>query len=958
MNLRPAIVCAVVGAAAVALLVGPESPVAASGKAQPASGRSGQWQSASRVAGSHVAPATPAVAPRPETPRLDARLNRTAARTSGTAEVVLHGDPRQLATAVKAAKGRTLAAVSDAATVVVPAKSLRSLAGSPGVQSVTPPVRARALDNSEGVHLTNADAWQAAGLDGSNQGVGVKIGIVDVGFANLAAEVSAGHLPAGLTVAGTFCPDVNATDHGTAVTEIVHQMAPGAQLFLYCIDDDTSFAQAEVELQAAGVKVVNSSLSFPGDGRGDGNVGVQPQSSSATVRTARQNGILWIQSAGNSADDHWPGTFVDANHDTAVDLLDSSSTGQDDFIGIDSGGGAIELQWDKWPTSTLPVTLHAWQFDDTGFVGLPIAITHASGTAPVDCLEYPVVQGDGCAALPGPGSYDVWITVPTAALGVRYDLFYAGDVSFNYLSCGSWSSDGLTCLGPSARAQSGSVTEPATSPYALAVGAVDARPGVSGCQVDQNIGAPYPLEEFSSQGPTIDGRTKPDIASFDNVSGNVADINPFCGTSAAAPHVAGAAALVAAANPNMDAAQIQDFLERRAGVSPPNDQIGHGVLTMGDPSGITPPAGSGYTPLASPTRILDTRTTVGGHHAQLGPGQTATVTVPNLPADATAVAINLTGTSVKQTTFLASYPGGSPWPGTSNVNLTTVDSTAAVFAAVTLGPSDTITVRNQAGSVDAIVDLLGYYAPSAAGKYGAVGPTRIVDTRRGLGGFTGLLGTGQAVRYQLPSGSGVPADATSIIVNVTASNEARTGYLAVSPDCSSGTSTVNYLRPGYTRANLSITGLSADQGFCVYNGGGSAAAIVDLVGYVGPSGTARYVPLTSPTRIADTRTGNGGRNGALTAHTTLTLPDAGIFDVPASAKAMLVGVVGTNPTASTYLEVFPGTTPPASPTSSLNLTAGRVVSNAAVAGLTNGTFGIYNDQGVVQTVVDLFGYFV
>jgi hypothetical protein len=214
------------------------------------------------------------------------------------------------------------------------------------------------------------------------------------------------------------------------------------------------------------------------------------------------------------------------------------------------------------------------------------------------------------------------------------------------------------------------------------------------------------------------------------------------------------------------------------------------------------------------------------------------------------------------------------------------------------------------------------------------------------------------VRYQLPDGSGVPADATSVIVNVTAANQASTGYLALSPNCSSATSTVNYLRPGYARANLSVTGLDANHTFCVYDGGGKADVIVDLVGYVGASGTARYVPLTSPVRIADTRSGNGGQHAALGAHGTLSLPDAGIFDVPANAKAMLVGLVGANPTATSYLEVFPGTAPPASPTSTLNLTVNRTVSNSAIASLSDGTFGIYNAQGAVQAIVDLFGYFV
>ncbi|HZE51289.1 MAG TPA: S8 family serine peptidase, partial [Jatrophihabitantaceae bacterium] len=590
-------------------------------------------------------------------------------------------------------------------------------------------------------------------------------------------------------------------------------------------------------------------------------------------------------------------------------------------------------QWDHWPalTSTDIVQFNYQQYDPN--TGSGIGSVHTSVPAVGD---RPVLGFDVSNSSTSDAFYAVWVRLPSGTPHYRYDLSYWGDVGQSLYAF----------LSPAAAAKQ-SITEPASSPYALGVGAAD-------------VGTSQ-LEQFSSQGPTIDGRVKPDITGFDGVSSNLPHFaGGFYGTSAAAPHVAGAAALVKGANPNMDAAQIQDLLERRAGTSPPNNQTGHGVLNLGAPNGVTPPTGSGYTSLASPQRILDTRTTIGGHKALLGPTQFATVTVPNnlVPADATAVAINLTGTSVKQTTFLASYPGGSTWPGTSNVNLTTADSTAAVFAVVTLGPNHTINVRNQAGSVNAIVDLLGYYAPSAAGKYGAVGPTRIVDTRNGLGGHTGALTNTQTVQFHLPAGSGVPADATSVIVNVTATGQTRTGYLALSPNCSGASSTVNYLQAGYTRANLTIAGLDASGGFCVYNSGGPAQAIIDLVGYVGPSGTALYVPFTAPVRIVDTRTGNGGQLAPLGADSKITENDAGIFDVPYGAKALLTGVVSANASAASYFEVFPGTSPPAQATSTLNFTKGRVVSNAAIASLSGGTFGVYNRFGTASAIIDLFGYFV
>jgi hypothetical protein len=497
----------------------------------------------------------------------------------------------------------------------------------------------------------------------------------------------------------------------------------------------------------------------------------------------------------------------------------------------------------------------------------------------------------------------------------------------------------------------------------VAVGAVDAVPIASGgaCGADENVGGTFPLEQFSSQGPTVDGRVKPDIAAFDGVAGNV--YTTFCGTSASAPHVAGAAALVSAANPDMDAAQIQNLLEQRANagspLNPPNNQVGHGVLNLGDPSNITPPAGSGYTPLDSPRRILDTRTTTGEHRAPLGPGGTVDVRMPAaVPTDATAVAINLTGIATA-TTYLSVYPGPG-WPGTSNLNVAkTTDTPAAVFATVPIGSGRTITVRNSTGSTNAVVDVLGYFAPNgpnAPGKYGKVTPQRLLDTRTTTGGHQGTLGNGKTLTLHVPASSGVPVvSSTSVIVNLTSTGQSTSGYLSVSPDCSHSSSTLNYVK-GYTRANLAIVKLSSTSTFCVYGVGGPTHVVIDVVGYLAPSGVASYVPMPSPVRIVDTRTGNGGRLGGLGAGGIMPLQGAGIFDVPYQATAVLTNFVATGATTGSFLATYPGSARPK--VSTLNFTAGRTVPNAAVVNLSSGKATIFNSVGSVQVVTDLFGYFI
>jgi hypothetical protein len=97
--------------------------------------------------------------------------------------------------------------------------------------------------------------------------------------------------------------------------------------------------------------------------------------------------------------------------------------------------------------------------------------------------------------------------------------------------------------------------------------------------------SPLTLESFSSQGPTTDGRIKPDLAGPDGVS-TTSYGTPFFGTSAASPHVAGAAALIKQANPGFGPAQIRGTLTATAtdlGIPGTDNQFGAGRLDLGIP---------------------------------------------------------------------------------------------------------------------------------------------------------------------------------------------------------------------------------------------------------------------------------------------------------------------------------------------------------------------------------------
>ena len=166
--------------------------------------------------------------------------------------------------------------------------------------------------NGEGPAATGAAAWHAAGVDGT----GVKVAIVDLGFTGLAASQARGDIPNTAIEHNECAAGLNGnTDHGTAVAEIVHEMAPGAQLYLVCIDCTAALNAAKDFLVAQDVSIANFSVAFFNSARGDGSGGAGTPD--AIVADAASEGILWVNSAGNAAQTHYQGTFADGRTPTS-----------------------------------------------------------------------------------------------------------------------------------------------------------------------------------------------------------------------------------------------------------------------------------------------------------------------------------------------------------------------------------------------------------------------------------------------------------------------------------------------------------------------------------------------------------------------------------------------------------------------------------------------------------------
>jgi Tol biopolymer transport system component len=391
----------------------------------------------------------------------------------------------------------------------------------------------------------------------------------------------------------------------------------------------------------------------------------------------------------------------------------------------------------------------------------------------------------------------------------------------------------------------------------------------------------------------------------------------------------------------------------------PPDPSGYG---FGDPQFVGPGPSTGvastYTPV-TPFRLLPV--------TALGPGQTRTIQVTGVggvPAGATAVTINLTGVKPTVATYLQAYPGPGA-PTVSNLNLAPAQIDA-VAAQVTLSPSGTLTLRNAAGTVGAIVDVSGYFTAGTthAGYVPLPTPSRVLDQTITQGGHVDVTVTG------LP---GAPTNAVAVVANLTAAKPTTTTWLSVVPTPAAGplpVPTVSSLNmaAGATRANLVTVPIGNGGRISVYNRSGSVRTILDIAGfYTTTPGGLAYYPL-APTRVLDTRTGVNtllGLTRPITSDSTYsfflggTITTTVSITVPPSAQAIVFNLTAVKPTADAYLTVYPD--PGGNPrplASNLNVGAGSIVPNLVVSRLpTNRVTGIYNSAGSTPVIADLAGYY-
>jgi hypothetical protein len=879
----------------------------------------------------------------------------------------------------------------------LPADAVVALALSDGVTAVRSPrqssQRPEAQPSAVGfggnvganVAATAAAPWHTAGIDGS----GVRVGIVDYFSVGQWNATEMGPLP---TVANgrAFCRDTSpfpeliprlclpggeidttqGDTHGLAVAEGVKDMAPGSEIFIASVGTNSDLRAAIDWFAANNVLIITRSLGSAYDGPGDGTGPL-----AALVDYAASFGIVWFNSAGNTASGHYmrvdvPGTLGDNAY---VDF--DEGPGSDTWLRFATlsdfnGARGIWLDGVRWSDWSLPLAersnyqLEFYQSSPGGLdaSGNPTAaqllpsLFNPANTN--QAFQQPLEAADLVFTVTN-NANTLWLRIkklPAAADVSNNDVLEIGltrgTVEFGYADT----------AGSAARAVVDS-----RNPSLVAVGAVDPPLGSA-------------IASYSSRGPTNDGRIKPDVSA---ASGYVTvSRGTFSGTSAASPTAAGAAALLLDAElalPGPALAGLLRSLVNDLGPVGPDTAFGTGKVLLGTPPSSSSAGPAAYTPIV-PQRVLDTRiTSPVGAPSTTGPHPPHRVihvpvgATPGIaPAVPSAVAVTITSVDTLGPGFVQAIPKhGAQVGATSTLNVALPGAPRPNFAVVPVGVDGSISLYLHVGG-NLIVDVLGFFAPVttstvAAGRFVPISPERWTDTREAAllptypvaSSSSRPLNPAETVTTRRLPGTAIPSSGVAaLVVNITGTDAVSPGFLRAQTEVTAPASvysTVN-VTPGTASASGTIVPIASDGTISVY-AHTSMHVVVDVVGYITSNsadamstGLFQSVPTT---RVFDSRSGapldaGGGRN-----------IDAAV--PPSQTPLLLLGAVAlsanltvTEPTRAGWLKAFSGSEPS---TSTVNYAANQTVANGAFVQVSGYPTVILRTMSQTHVVVDINGYF-
>ncbi|MGW7244409.1 LamG-like jellyroll fold domain-containing protein [Streptomyces sp. NPDC054804] len=250
-----------------------------------------------------------------------------------------------------------------------------------------------------------------------------------------------------------------------------------------------------------------------------------------------------------------------------------------------------------------------------------------------------------------------------------------------------------------------------------------------------------------------------------------------------------------------------------------------------------------YTPLSSAVRALDTRSSV-AHTSLTSTGTVAadatfTLQIAGLngvPSNATAVAVNLAAANATGSGSLETYATGYVPASDHSLSFTAGNAIASLSGDVPIGTSGTITIAVRTSGAAIIADIAGYYTTSTTGqKFHTINPTRLVDTRDGLGGRSTAIAANST--YALTSAitqQVTTATTPTLAAMVTVTGPTAGGYATVYPTAVGQPAAGSNLNwgTGDTLANLTLTPTDTNGQISIYNNSdGTADFIVDTSGY-------------------------------------------------------------------------------------------------------------------------------
>ena len=462
-------------------------------------------------------------------------------------ELARGASARDVARSVEAAGGRLEGAAGNLVKARVPVRGLRAVAADRHVLRVRPPFRPNPKEVvSQGVAVMKADSYVTR--TGAN-GAGVRVAVLDAGFQGV-RELIGNELPADTVLASKLSGQYDLfadSPHGAACAEVVHDVAPGASLTLAGFEDEVDWATTIDELIAGGANVITHSIGWDNVFPPDGN-----NYFSQKIDAVAGAGVMFVTAAGNEARNYVHTTWRDDDGDTLLEFAPGMEMLP---IWVDDDGSQVVLRWDD------PFGASGHDYD------LLIVTEEFRANPTIDSANTAIVAASGDTQAGGGDPREVaWVEGTGERRGLFVVVRHDPDTPLQERQAFHIHASGG--VDPLLANETSSLCLPADARSAVSVGATA-------------YSANGAVEGFSSRGPTEDGRVKPDLLGPDRVL-TASYGSSFPGTSAATPHVAGAAALLLSRTPGLglDAWRLQLEQATATGGLSKNNDSGYGLVDL------------------------------------------------------------------------------------------------------------------------------------------------------------------------------------------------------------------------------------------------------------------------------------------------------------------------------------------------------------------------------------------